>query len=66
MSNKQELISVEKRYEDVKLSAEYTESRIKYPKFVFETILDYVKESVSILHIHLNSHSALLKPYLFL
>jgi len=50
MSNSQELIPVETRYENVKLSAEYTKSRIKYPKYVFETILDYVRESVSILY----------------
>jgi len=52
MSNAQELVPIEKRYEDVKLSAEYVESRVKYPKFVFETILDYVEKSVSILQIH--------------
>ncbi|KAF6039556.1 hypothetical protein EB796_002119 [Bugula neritina] len=34
------------RYYRYKMQWRYTESRIKYPKFVFETILDYVKKSL--------------------
>jgi len=49
MSDTQELIPVEKRYDDADLSADYVKSRIKYPKFVLEVVLHYIEESVSIL-----------------
>ncbi|KAF6033344.1 hypothetical protein EB796_008346 [Bugula neritina] len=46
MSDTQELIPVEKRYDDADLSADYVKSRIKYPKFVLEVVLHYLEESL--------------------
>jgi len=66
MNNTREVIPLKKRYDDVKLSAEYTESRLKYPKFVFETVLDYVKESVSILYKLILTYSALGSKFFYL